>query len=96
MGPEEMGRGGGEAAKRSSAVQEELWDPTFPELGLWGKEVERLIIEDLWILHMELGDHWGVVTVADLSIKHICVHMNTGTYTMSGMPPHPPCLKNLM
>lgn len=80
MGPEEMGRGGGETAKRSSAVHEELWRPHFSWIGLRGEEVESLVIEGFWILHMELGTSWGAVAVANLSTELVCVHMDTGIY----------------
>jgi hypothetical protein len=95
MGPEEMGRGGGETAERSSAVHEELWRPHFSWIGLRGEEVEKLVIEGLWVLPMELGTSWGAVTVASLSIKLVCVHMDRGTYIHTSLA-CPPSLENLM
>lgn len=79
MGPEEMGRGGGEMLRGPQLSMKSCGDPTFPELGLREGEVERLIIEGLWVLHMELGDQLGALTVADLNMKLICAHMDTGT-----------------
>lgn len=81
MGPEEMERGGGETAKRSSAVHEELWRPHFSWIGLRGEEVERLVIEGLWALHMKLGTSWDATTVASLRIKLVCVHMDREAHT---------------
>lgn len=45
MGPEEMGRGSGEMLRGPQLSMKSCGNPTFPELGRRGEEVERLIIE---------------------------------------------------